>query len=99
MSSSLSPYELLDSDKISAIKASMSYKSTIFFIIIFGIIIFGYFYYDTFITYFPINMCIKFFIVIIGVFGIFFPHIIKKLRDGDDMDNIKDFIIQKYKKK
>lgn len=77
----------------------MSYKSIIFFAFIFAIIIFGYFYYDTFTKYFPIHILIKLFLLIIGICGIFFPQIIKKLRDGDDMENIKEFIIEKYKKK
>jgi hypothetical protein len=77
----------------------MSYKSILFFIFLFGIILFGYFYYDIFIKYFPINILIKVFLLVIGVCGIFFPQIIKKLREGEDMENIKSFIIEKYKKK
>lgn len=77
----------------------MSYKSIIFFAVLFGIIIFGYFYYETFTRYFPIHLLIKLFIVIIGIIGIFFPNIIKKLRDGEDMEDIKSFIIDKYKRK
>ncbi len=77
----------------------MSYKSILFFIFLFGIIIFGYFYYETFTKYFPINIFIKMFILFIGICGIFFPQIIKKLREGEDMENIKSFIIEKYKKK
>jgi hypothetical protein len=77
----------------------MSIKSIIFFAILFGIIIFGYFYYETFLYYFPINRAIQFFIIIIGLFAIFFPTIIKKFRDGEDIENIKDHIIEKYKKK
>ena len=80
-------------------KYNMSIKSIIFFVFIFGIILFGYFSYDTFLKYFPINVLIKFFVVIIGICGIFFPQIIKKLRGGDDIDDIKDYIIEKYKKK
>jgi hypothetical protein len=77
----------------------MSYKSILFFIFLFGIILFGYFYYDIFIKYFPINIFIKIFLLCIGICGIFFPQIIKKLREGEDMENIKLFIIEKYKKK
>jgi hypothetical protein len=77
----------------------MSYKSILFFIFLFGIIVFGYFYYDIFIKYFPINILIKVFLLVIGICGIFFPQIIKKLREGEDMENIKSFIIEKYKKK
>ena len=77
----------------------MSYKSIIFFLVLFGIIIFGYFYYETFTMYFPIHLLIKLFIVIIGIIGIFFPNIIKKLREGEDMEDIKLFIIDKYKRK
>jgi flagellar motor component MotA len=77
----------------------MSIKSIIFFSVIFGFIIFGYFYYERFLQIFPIHIIIKLFIVIIGIFAIFFPQIIKKLRDGEDMEEIKEFIIEKYKKK
>ena len=77
----------------------ISYKSIIFFSFLFGFIIFGYLYYDTFIRYFPINIPIQFFILIIGICSIFFPTIIKKLRDGDDIENIKEYIIKTYKKK
>ena len=77
----------------------MSIKSIIFFAILFGIIIFGYFYYDTFSYYFPINRAIQFFIVTLGLFAIFFPTVVKKFRDGEDIENIKDHIIEKYRKK
>ena len=77
----------------------MSIKSILFFSVIFGFIIFGYFYYERFLQIFPIHIIIKLFIVIIGVFSILFPQIIKKIRNGDDRDEIKTFIIKKYKKK
>ena len=77
----------------------MSYKSIIFFVLLFGIIIFGYYYYELFSKYFPINIVIKLFLLLIGICGIFFPQIMKKLREGEDMENIKSFIIEKYKKK
>ena len=77
----------------------MSIKSNIFFLVLFGLIIFGYFYYETFLQYFPINRCIQIFIVVIGISAFFFPSVIQKLRDGEDMDNIKKHIIEKYQKK
>jgi len=77
----------------------MSYKSIIFFAVIFGIILFGYFYYETFSKYCPLNIFIKGGILILGICGIFFPQIIKKLRAGEDIENIKEYIIEKYKKK
>jgi len=77
----------------------MSYKSILFFIFLFGIIVFGYFYYETFIKYFPINIFIKIFLLFIGICGIFFPQVVKKFREGEDMEDIKSFIIDKYKKK
>jgi hypothetical protein len=77
----------------------MSIKSILFFVLLFGIVIFGYFYYDIFLKYFPINIVINLFVVIIGIFGIFFPQIIKKMNNGDDYDEIKEFIIDKYSKK
>ena len=77
----------------------LSVKSIIFFSVIFGIIIYGYFNYEIFSQYFPVSVLIKLFILILGLAGIFFPQIIRKLRDGEEYDNIKDFIIEKYKKK
>jgi len=74
-------------------------KSIIFFAIIFGIIIFGYFNYELFSKYFPISIGIKLFMLGIGIIGIFIPQIISKLKAGDDYANIKEFIIEKYKKK
>jgi hypothetical protein len=44
-------------------------------------------------------IAINLFVVIIGIFGIFFPQIIKKMNNGDDFDEIKEFIIDKYSKK
>ncbi len=81
------------------IKGSMSYKSIIFFVIIFGVIIFGYFYYETFIRFFPLPVIISSFMVIVGLCSFFFPNIISKLREGEDYENIKEYIIEKYKKK
>jgi len=81
------------------IKGKMSYKSIIFFIIIFGIIIFGYFYYETFIRFFPLPVIISSFMIIVGICGFFFPNIINKLKEGEDYENIKEYIIEKYKKK
>jgi hypothetical protein len=77
----------------------MNYKSIIFFAIFFGMIIYFYFHYETFVYYFPIPNLIKFGIVLIGISGFFFPHVIKMLKDGEDYENIKTFIIEKYKKK
>jgi hypothetical protein len=77
----------------------MSIKSILFFTLLFGFILFGFFYYETFTKYFPIHIGIKFFILILAICGIFFPHIMKKLKDGDDVDDIKKFIINKYQKK
>jgi hypothetical protein len=77
----------------------MSYKSILFFTILFGIILFGYFYYDIFIKYFPINIVIKVVILIFGLSALFFPTIIKKYKDGENFENIKKYIIEKYKKK
>ncbi len=77
----------------------MSYKPLIVFAIIFGIIIFIYFNYELFLKYFPIHIGIKIFILIVGILGIFFPEVIRMLRNGIDTDKIKEFIIDKYKKK
>jgi hypothetical protein len=74
-------------------------KPFIFFGIIFAIILVGYFNYSLFSKYIPLGNFIKFFLVILGIGSLFFPQIISKLRSGEDIDNIKDFIIEKYKKK
>ena len=77
----------------------MSYKSIFFFSILFAILLFGYFYYDLFLKYFPIHILINFIVVIIGVLTLFFPEIIKKLKNGENMNDIKKYMIAKYKKK
>lgn len=77
----------------------MSIKSIIFFTILFGIIIFGYFYYDYFLKVFPINIVINIFVIGIGLVALFFPQIMKKIKSGDDIDDIKNYIIEKYKRK
>jgi len=77
----------------------LSIKSILFFIIIFSIIIFGYFYYDTFSYYFPISNIIKVFILFLGISAFFFPQIIKKWSEGEDVEDIKNYIIDKYQKK
>ena len=81
------------------INGRMSYKSIIFFIIIFGIIIFGYFYYDIFIKFIPLPVIISSFMIIVGICSFFFPNIISKLKEGDDYESIKGYIIEKYKRK
>ena len=78
---------------------NINIKAYIFFFIIFSIIIFAYFNYDIFLKYCPINNLIKLSIVIIGVLSFFAPGVIKKLKEGDDINDIKKYIIEKYKKK
>lgn len=77
----------------------MNIKPFIFFGIIFLFILYGFFYYDNFIKYFPIHIIIKIFVLLLGLLAMFVPHIIKKFRDGDNIDEIKLFIINKYGKK
>ena len=77
----------------------MSYKSIIFFVILFGIILFGFFYYDIFIKYCPIHNIIKLFVFILCISSFFFPQVVKMFREGEDIDTIKDFIIEKYSPK
>jgi hypothetical protein len=77
----------------------MNYKPIIFFILLFCIILYCYFNYETFIYYVPLPIIINSIIVIIGVSSFFFPHIIKMWKEGEDIENIKEFIIEKYKKK
>ena len=74
-------------------------KPYIFFGIIFAIILVGYFNYDLFIQYIPLGNFIKFFVLILGISALFFPQIISKLKSGEDYENIKEFIIEKYSKK
>jgi hypothetical protein len=77
----------------------MSYKPIIFFITLFFIILYAYYNYETFLKYFPIHIIINFCLVSIGILGFFFPTIIKKYRSGHDLKNIKEYIIEKYKRK
>jgi hypothetical protein len=37
--------------------------------------------------------------VLIGLCSFFFPHVISKLKEGEDIEDIKEYIIEKYKKK
>jgi hypothetical protein len=74
-------------------------KPFIFFGIIFGIILVVYFNYELFSKYIPIGNLIKFFLIILGIGTLFFPQIFSKLRSGEEIDNIKEFIIKKYSKK
>ena len=77
----------------------MSHKAIFFFIILFGIILFGYFQFELFQKYFPINYLIKFIIGIVALLAIFFPHFINKWKEADNMEEVKEFLIDKYKKK
>jgi hypothetical protein len=74
----------------------MSIKPFIFFGIIFAIILYGYFNYDSFLTYFPIHILIKCIVLVLGIGAIFAPQIINKLKNGDNIDDIKSFMIKKY---
>jgi len=77
----------------------MNIKALLFFAFFFGIVIFAYFYYDIFTKYIPIHYIANLIVVSIAIITLFFPDIIKKLRSGDDVDEIKSYIIEKYKKK
>lgn len=77
----------------------MSYKSVGFFIFLFSILILIFFNYDYIVSIIPITKYINFIVVIIGICGIFFPHLISKLKKGDDFEEIKEFLIEKYRKK
>ena len=37
--------------------------------------------------------------VIIGLCSFFVPNVIKKFKEGHDYEDIKDYIIEKYKRK
>ncbi len=80
-------------------KKSMSWKSILFFLIVFGILIFGYYCYDTFLYYFPIHWVFKFFFAIAGLLAILFPMVIQKIKAGYNMDDVKNFMIKKYKRR
>ncbi len=77
----------------------MSYKPIIFFLIIFIGIIYCYFNYERVTRYIPFPMIINSILILIGIIGFFFPAVIKMWREGEDYDKIKEFIIEKYKKK
>lgn len=80
-------------------KSNWNIKPILFFVILFGIILYGYFYYDTFTKYIPIPNFIKIFILVIGLGAVFFPHFITKVKESDTVDEIKEFLIEKYGKK
>jgi len=77
----------------------MKFKAILFFMIFFGLIVFAYYQYEIFIKYIPVHRIAQLIIVLITIFTMFFPEIIKKLRDGEDYEDIKSYIIEKYKKK
>jgi hypothetical protein len=80
-------------------KKSMSWKSILFFIVLFAILVFGYYFYDTFLYFFPINWIFKFFFAIAGLLAILFPVIINKIKAGYKMDDVKNFMIKKYSRR
>lgn len=77
----------------------MNYKPFIFFGIIFILIIYCYFNSDKIFQYIPIPMYINYILIIVGLCGFFFPAVMDMWREGEDYDKIKEFIIEKYKKK
>ena len=77
----------------------MSYKSILFFLFLFGLLLFGFFQYETFLYYFPIHRLIQCFVCMIALLAIFFPHVIQKIKEGENIEEIQQFIIEKYKKK
>ncbi len=87
--------EKLDKKK----KKSMSWKSIFFFVILFAILVFGYYFYDTFLYFFPINWVFKFFFAIAGLLAILFPVVINKIKAGYNMDDVKNFMIKKYSRR
>jgi hypothetical protein len=50
-------------------------------------------------NYFPLENSIKFIVLIIGIIGIMFPNIIELVKEGKDNDDIKKYILKKYKQK
>jgi len=80
-------------------KSEWNIKPILFFLVLFGIIVYGYFQYDTFTKYIPIPNFIKIFILIIGLAAIFFPHFMNKVKESDTMEEIKEFLVEKYGKK
>lgn len=77
----------------------MSIAPILIFGIIFGIIIWGYFSYSTFIQYFPIHIFIKIIILVIALLSMFAPQLIDKFKEGKNMNEVKEYMIQKYGKK
>jgi hypothetical protein len=77
----------------------MKIKAILFFAVFFGLIVFAYYQYESFIYYFPVHRIAQLIIILITVFTLFFPEIIKKLRNGEDYEEIKTYMIEKYKKK
>ena len=76
----------------------MNIKAILFFSIIFFILFYLYFSYNS-LNFFPFESSIKFIVLIIGIIGIMFPNILNMIKDGDDNNSIKKYIINKYKNK
>ena len=77
----------------------MSVKSILFFIVLFGLILYLYFYSETVGKWIPFGWTIRIVVLMVGLLGIFFPTVIQKWRDGDSLEEIKEHMIEKYKKK
>ena len=76
----------------------MNIKAIVFFLILFIILFYLYFSYNS-MNYFPLENSIKFIVLIIGIIGIMFPNIIELVKEGKDNDDIKKYILKKYKQK
>jgi hypothetical protein len=76
----------------------MNIKAILFFSTIFFILFYLYFSYNS-LTFFPFESSIKFIVLILGIIGIMFPNIINMIKEGEDNNSIKKYIINKYKNK
>ena len=72
----------------------IEYKPYLFFGIIISIILIFYYFFDKIRPYLPIKVII----ILIGIISIFFPEIIKKIKEGYHTSDIKNYIYKKYKK-
>lgn len=77
----------------------MSIKPILFFLVLFGCIVYAYFYSETVSRWIPGSWIIRVAVLIVGLLGVFFPSVIQKWRDGDSLEELKEHMIEKYKKK
>ena len=83
-------------DNISLKKdASISLRSIIFFVAIFIGLFYLYFNFNN-INIIPFESSIKFIVLIVGILGIMFPKVVDMIRNGNENETIKKYMVNKY---